>query len=177
MKKNAERFASLGILMVPMPKIVTGSKKPRTRSTTQPERERALLAKAPKSEFPPDQANMRAEIARITAEQRAIFQDSIYGIYIERTRVTAAELRQYAQSVINVRLARERHERGELASSFVGVSYKKLKDKGGKWQAQIRVDGKVKHLGTFFHEHDAAKAYDEALLAQGRITHQFSSRA
>jgi hypothetical protein len=53
----------------------------------------------------------------------------------------------------------------------------KLKDKGGKWRAQIRVDGKKKSLGTFFHEHDAAKAYDEALLAQGRITHQFSSRA
>ena len=266
MKKNAERFASL--LMVPMPKIVTGSKKPRTRSTTQPERERALLAKAPKAEFPPDQANMRAEIARITAEQRAIFQDSIYGIYLQRKRVTAAELRQYAQSIINVRLARERHERGELASSFAGVTYMKLNDKGGKWralimvhgkikfigsytfeddaakayddarvaqgksrvnfpsaqekaeqddadaqlranektarerhergepassfagvtykkinnkggkwQAQIRVDGKQTYLGTFFHEHDAAKAYDEALLAQGRITHQFSSRA
>ena len=175
MKKNAERFASLGILMVPMPKIVTGSKKPRTRSTTQPERERALLAKAPKSEFPPDQANMRAEIARITAEQRAIFQDSIYGIYIERTRVTAAELRQYAQSVINVRLARERHERGEPSSSFVGVTYTKLKDKGGKWKAQICIDGKMKHLGTFTFEDEAAKAYDEALVAQGAIRVNFPS--
>ena len=85
--------------------------------------------------------------------------------------------RQYAQSVINVRLARERHERGEPSSSFVGVTYMKLNDKSGKWQAQICVDGKKKHLGTFMLEHDAAKAYDEALLAQGRITHQFSSRA
>ena len=175
MKKNAERCKSLGILMVPMPKIVTGSKKPRTRSTTQPERERALLAKAPKAEFPPDQANMRAEVARITAEQRAIFQDSIYGIYLQRKRVTAAELRQYAQLVINVRLARERHERGELASSFAGVTYKKLKDKGGKWQAQIMVHGKQTYLGTFTCEDEAAKAYDEALVAQGKSRVNFPS--
>jgi len=77
----------------------------------------------------------------------------------------------------NEKTARERQERGEQASSFAGVTYVKLKDKGGKWQAQMKVDGKKKSLGTFFHEHDAAKAYDEALLAQGRITHQFSSRA
>jgi hypothetical protein len=77
----------------------------------------------------------------------------------------------------NEKTARERHERGEPASSFAGVTYKKINNKGGKWQAQIRVDGKQTYLGTFFHEHDAAKAYDEALLAQGRITHQFSSRA
>ncbi len=175
MKKNAERCKSLGILMVHMPKIVTGSKKPRTRSTTQPERERALLAKAPKAEFPPDQANMRAEIARITAEQRAIFQDSIYGIYLQRKRVTAAELRQYAQRRVNARLARERHERGEPSSSFAGVTYMKLNDKGGKWGAQIRVDGKQTYLGSFMLEDDAAKAYDEALLTQGRIRVNFPS--
>jgi len=82
-----------------------------------------------------------------------------------------------AQLRANEKTARERQERGEPTSSFVGVDYVKLKDKGGKWRAQIHADGKKKSLGTFFHEHDAAKAYDEALLAQGRITHQFSSRA
>ena len=158
-----------------MPKIVTGSKKPRTRSTTQPERERALLAKAPKAEFPPDQANMRAEIARITAEQRAIFQDSIYGIYLQRKRVTSAELRQYAQSVINVRLARERHERGEQQSSFAGVTYMKLNDKGGKWRALIMVHGKIKFIGSYTFEDDAAKAYDDARVAQGKSRVNFPS--
>ncbi len=49
----------------------------------------------------------------------------------------------------------------------------KLNDKGGKWKAEIRVDGKQTYLGSFMLEHDAAKAYDEALLAQGRIRVNF----
>ena len=33
-----------------------------------------------------------------------------------------------------------------------------------KFQAQIRVDGKVKHLGTFTSARNAAMAYDEAIV-------------
>jgi len=30
------------------------------------------------------------------------------------------------------------------------------------WEAQIKIDGKTKHLGHFKREEDAARAYDEA---------------
>ena len=35
---------------------------------------------------------------------------------------------------------------------------------GKKFRAQIRVDGKKKHLGTFTRARDAAMAYDEAIV-------------
>ena len=38
------------------------------------------------------------------------------------------------------------------------VFHKKL----GKWQSQIRINGKQKHLGVFEHEDDAALAYNSA---------------
>ncbi len=73
-----------------------------------------------------------------------------------------------AQLCANEKAARERRERGEPTSSFVGVEYVKLKDKGGKWKAQICVDGKNKYLGCFILEHDAAKAHDDARVAHGK---------
>ncbi len=36
----------------------------------------------------------------------------------------------------------------------------------GKWEARIKVDGKLKHLGRFFNEFDAAGAYDAAGIAR-----------
>ncbi len=54
--------------------------------------------------------------------------------------------------------ARERQGRG--SSPYKGVSrYRK-----GKWQATIRVDGKLLWLGAFNDPIDAATAYDEAVL-------------
>jgi len=73
-----------------------------------------------------------------------------------------------AQLCANEKAARERRERGEPTSSFVGVDYVKYNDKGGKWRAQIRVDGKYKYLGCFILEHDAAKAHDDARVAHGK---------
>ena len=48
------------------------------------------------------------------------------------------------------------------SSGFRGVS-KCVKD--GRWQARIRVGKKVKYLGRFKHEVEAAQTYDEAALA------------
>ena len=45
------------------------------------------------------------------------------------------------------------------SSEFKGVYWHK-RDK--KWQAQIRIDGKKKHLGSFDSELKAAKAYNNA---------------
>jgi len=45
------------------------------------------------------------------------------------------------------------------SSSFKGISWHK---KCNKWQATIGINNKLKHLGVFSSEIDAAKAYDKA---------------
>ena len=45
-----------------------------------------------------------------------------------------------------------------IRSKFVGVSWDKQMK---KWQAQIQIDGKCKHLGYFHDEKEAACKYDE----------------
>lgn len=52
-------------------------------------------------------------------------------------------------------------------SKYKGVSWKKSKN---KWCAQIKTKGKVKHLGLFENQIDAAKRYnEEALLLHGNF--------
>lgn len=49
------------------------------------------------------------------------------------------------------------------ASEFKGVSfYKTKRHKSGYWIARIQISGKVKNLGYFKNELEAAKAYNEA---------------
>ena len=45
-----------------------------------------------------------------------------------------------------------------IRSKFVGVSWIQ-RDK--KWKAEIRIDGKIKNLGSFHDEKEAACKYDE----------------
>ena len=60
------------------------------------------------------------------------------------------------------------HEGGDLSfmetkiptSQYKGVSWKKNRN---KWQSQIKINGKSKHLGYFTSEEDAAESYQKAL--------------
>ncbi len=44
-------------------------------------------------------------------------------------------------------------------SKFIGVHWN---TRCKKWKAQIKINGKIKHLGNFSNEIDAANAYEEA---------------
>ena len=56
-------------------------------------------------------------------------------------------------------------QRSNLTSSYLGVSFHRV---SGKWRAQIKVDGKKIHLGTFDDELTAHLAYREAKRALHR---------
>jgi hypothetical protein len=47
-------------------------------------------------------------------------------------------------------------------SGFIGVHWSKA---AGKWHAQIRIDGRKRHLGSFADPAEAARTYDAAALA------------
>ncbi len=57
--------------------------------------------------------------------------------------------------------ARNSKKRAATSSKFKGVCFLKNKN---RYRAYIKVDGRMKHLGTFISEVDAAVAYDKAAL-------------
>lgn len=63
-----------------------------------------------------------------------------------------------AENNRNVRKIKSR-KRAKIFSKYKGVYWVK---RSGKWAAQIRVDGKQRHLGYFDCEHDAAQMYNRA---------------
>tara|TARA_R110000764_G_scaffold173333_1_gene260046 strand:+ start:3100 stop:3627 length:528 start_codon:yes stop_codon:yes gene_type:complete len=66
--------------------------------------------------------------------------------------------RLYNLQLISTRKNSSKDKKG--TSKYTGV-YKPTREK--KWKAQIRINGKVKHLGTFKDEKKAAKAYKNEL--------------
>ena len=54
---------------------------------------------------------------------------------------------------------RNKKKRKDNTSDYTGVSFHKA---SGKWRAQIYVNGKNKHLGSFHTKEEAAAVYEEA---------------
>lgn len=60
--------------------------------------------------------------------------------------------------------SQNQHNRGKYqcnTSGFKGVSWHKNKE---KWESQIRVDGTLKHLGSFLNKIEAYEAYCKACI-------------
>lgn len=57
-----------------------------------------------------------------------------------------------------------KNKTGATSSKYIGVGWHK---KDQRWRAQIRLNGKNRGLGNFRSEVDAAKAYDNTLVAAG----------
>ena len=68
-------------------------------------------------------------------------------------RVENLRFASHSQSAMNRRF--ERTPTSQYASRFKGVY-----PQGSRWRAHIRVDGVLKHLGTYDTEEDAARVYD-----------------
>ena len=70
----------------------------------------------------------------------------------------------------------KRKRKKEDESKKEGKKYKGvIKTKSGRFQAQIKIDGKSKYLGIFTRARDAAMAYDKAIVKyhQPRIKFNF----
>jgi len=63
-------------------------------------------------------------------------------------------------------ISKIRKANGKNTSQYIGVSLHQCFNKGVpsvvRWLAHISIDGKVRHLGCFTTEEDAARAYQEA---------------
>jgi hypothetical protein len=54
-------------------------------------------------------------------------------------------------------------KRKDCSSQYIGVCWDKSNK---KWKAQMNVDGKLKYLGVFVNEIDAAKCYDKHVFSE-----------
>lgn len=68
------------------------------------------------------------------------------------------------REVTHVENCRNKSARSGFSSKYPGVSWIKRRQ---KWQAQIRIDGRLRHIGEFEDELKAASAYRVAAKAHG----------
>ena len=73
--------------------------------------------------------------------------------------------------VTKAEYSRSRKKRENATSIYFGVNFKKDKK---RWRAQIKINGKTKHIGYFANEKDAAKAYDRVAREHNYTTANFN---
>lgn len=114
---------------------------------------------------------------QVYVRARDIFGDTVYmhrivlGIHgelevdhIDGDTLNNRRVNLRVATVSQNRMNRKKFE-GNYSSPYKGVSFKR-----GRWRAQITVDKKVMHIGTFDSEIDAARAYnDKAIQLHGEF--------
>lgn len=111
----------------------------------------------------------RGGVKSKTIRMHRVVAERILGRPIMRGEITdhinrnGLDNRRSNLRVVNAKIsALNRRKFAQFGGKLTHSKYRGVTWNRGKWQAQIRVDGKTHHLGYFMCEADAANAYDNA---------------